>query len=154
MEKLLKEPKSYWVNLLDKYFVRGNRIAIQAVPSVAEHEKITEEEKQRIEEQIKRLGKEGLEEKAAILQKAVEFNEREPPESMLTSVPIPSTKSIQFHNIARYSSDSSDNQLGLSEAPVFTYFDNVKTGFVYVSKPLNHIILFFSVCLQYIYTVY
>lgn len=95
---------------------------------------MTAEEKARIEKQIETLGEKGLKEKAKILEKAIEFNEREPPESMLTSVSVPSTKSINFHQITRFKTDSEDRkQIDLSDTPVFTYFDHVKTGFVYVS---------------------
>lgn len=135
LEKMQKEPKSYWLQLLHKYFVSSNSIAIQGIPSIEEHEKMAKEEKERIEEQIKRLGKEGLKEKEKLVQSAVEHNDREAPESMLTSVPIPSIESINFHNIVRHRSDLDQRQMiDLSDTPVYTYFDHIKSGFVYVSR--------------------
>lgn len=130
---MTKEPKSYWVGLLDKYFVKNDSISIQGYPSIEEQQQMAAEEKERIEKQIESLGEDGLKEKAAALEKAIEYNERPPPDSMLTSVNIPSLKSINFHNIIRYRSDVINDQLDLSETPVFTYFDHVKSGFVYVS---------------------
>lgn len=139
LEKMLKEPKSYWLKLLHKYFLDNNAVSIQGVPSVEEHEKMAKEEKERIEEQIKSLGEEGLKEKQNLLEKAIEFNDREAPESMLTSVPIPSIKSIHFHNIVRHRTDLDQRQLiDLSGTPVYTYFDHVKSGFVYVSMHFIH----------------
>lgn len=130
-----KEPKSFWLELLNKYFVGAKSISIQGVPSVEEHEKMAKEEKERIDEQIKSLGEEGLKEKEKLVQSAVEHNDREAPESMLTSVLIPSIESINFHNIVRHRSDLDQRQMiDLSDTPVYTYFDHVKSGFVYVSK--------------------
>lgn len=133
-----KEPKSYWLSLLKQYFVDGKLIALEAYPSVEEQQRLASEEKQRIEEQIKRLGEEGLKQKENELELAVAYNERPPPDSMLTSVPIPSLNSISFHDIVRYRTDLENRQrIDLSKTPVFTYFDDVKSGFVYVSMRLK-----------------
>ncbi|KAJ8960912.1 hypothetical protein NQ318_020211 [Aromia moschata] len=138
LQKLLKEPQSYWLGILEKYLVENKYVAIQCVPSREEKMNMAREEKERIEEQIRRLTEAGLREKKDSLEKAIEFNEREPPMDMVTSVPIPSLKSIKFHNITRYSSASCDRQLiDLSETPVFTYFDHLKTSFVYIFALLN-----------------
>lgn len=131
---MVDEPKSYWINLLDNYFVKNKSISIQGYPSNEEQHRMAAEEKERIEMQIKALGEDGLKQKATKLATAVEYNERPPPDSMLTSVKIPSLTSINFHNIIRYRSDIVNEQLDLSEAPVFTYFDHVKSGFIYVSS--------------------
>ncbi|KAI4464378.1 presequence protease [Holotrichia oblita] len=131
-EKMTKETKSYWVNLLDKYFVKNESISIEGYPSVEEQQRMAAEEKDRIEKQVQALDVEGLKQKSIELQNAIEYNERPPPDSMLTSVNIPSLKSINFHNIIRYRSDMINDQLDLSDVPVFTYFDHVKSGFVYM----------------------
>ncbi|KAF7269964.1 hypothetical protein GWI33_017052 [Rhynchophorus ferrugineus] len=103
-----------------------------------EKQKMTLEEKERLEKQRQELGQDGLAEKATLLQKAIEFNDREPPKEMLTSVPIPSLKSIQFHSIVRYSTESNpDGRLDLSKTPVFTYFDHLKTEFVFLYALLD-----------------
>lgn len=94
---------------------------------------------------VVRLGEAGLKEKEETLEKAIAFNEREPPNELVTSVPIPSFSSIKFHNIVRYSSDSDNKQcIDLSETPVFTYFDHLKTNFAYVSR--NKLFLSFLFC--------
>lgn len=133
LAKLSKESKSFWLQILDKYFVNNKYISIQCYPSKEEQQEMAKEEKLRVEKQRETLALEGLKEKADILQKAIEFNDREPPKEMLTSVPIPSLKSIKFHNLDRYRTDSNpDGRLDLSQTPVFTYFDHLKTGFVFI----------------------
>lgn len=134
LSKLIKEPQCYWLEILRKYFVENKYVAIQCVPSKEEQVNMAKDEKERIQVQIDTLGLDGLKEKEEVLEKALEFNDREPPSDMLTSVPIPSLSSIKFHNIVRYSTDSDKEQpLDLSETPIFTYFDHLKTSFVYVS---------------------
>lgn len=135
LEKMSKEPKSYWLSLLKRYFVDGKLLALEAYPSIEEQQRLAADEKQRIEEQVKRLGEEGLKQKATELDAAVDYNERPPPNSMLTCLSVPSLDSISFHNIVRYRTDLEERQqIDLSKTPVFTYFDNVKSGFVYVSS--------------------
>lgn len=135
--KLMEEPKSYWLNILRKYLVENKYVSIQCVPSKEEQQNAAKEEKERIDAQIAALTEEGLKQKGEILEKAIQYNEREPPIDMLTSVPIPSLKSIKFHNITQYSSESKDTQrIDLSNTPVFTYFDNLNSNFVYVSNAL------------------
>lgn len=134
LAKLIKEPQSYWLEILRKYFVENKYVAIQCVPSKEEQANMAKEEKERIQAQIERLDEEGLKKQEEALEKALEFNDREPSNDMLTCVPIPSLSSIKFHNIVRYSTDSDKKQpLDLSETPIFTYFDHLKTSFVYVS---------------------
>lgn len=135
LDKALDEKKSYWVELLKKYFVDNQVIAIEASPSIEEQERMATEEKQRIEMQIKNLGKEGMDQKEAELLNAIELNETPPPDSMLTSVAIPRITGINFHNIYRHRTDLDDKKyIDLSNTPIFTYFDHVKTEFVYVSS--------------------
>lgn len=127
------EPKSFWISLLKKYFGDSQVISICGVPSIEEQHRMAEEEKQRIDAQIALLGEAGLKGKGKSLEEAITFNEKPPPTSMLTSVPIPSTDSINFHEIVRFSSGEDHERLHLTETPVFTYFDHVNTNFVYVS---------------------
>ncbi|KAJ8970899.1 hypothetical protein NQ317_009051 [Molorchus minor] len=121
-----------------KYFVDNKYVAIQCVPRKEEKLNMAKEEKERIEAQIQKLTEAGLKSQKDVLEKAIEFNEREPPMDMITSVPIPSLNSIKFHNIVRHSSASCDTQhIDLSETPIFTYFDNLKTSFVYIFALLD-----------------
>lgn len=133
LDKMNEEPKDYWVQLLSKWFVNNTVVSIQGVPSTEEQQRMAAEEKARIESQIERLTTAGLAEKEEQLEKAIEFNETPPPDSMLTCVPIPSVKSINFHEVIRYTTLSSNqDHIDLSNTPVFTYFDHLKSGFVYL----------------------
>lgn len=131
LEKMESEPKGFWIALINKYFVEGNVISICGIPSIEEQHKMAEEEKQRIEAQIAKLTAAGLKQKGTELEEAIAFNEKPPPTSMLTSVPIPSTESINFHEIVR-SSSLQCGDMDLSSTPVLTYFDHVNTNFVYM----------------------
>jgi len=59
-------------------------------------------------------GKDGLEAKAALLAAAIENNEREAPEELMRSLPIPGTETIAFHPITSYTSHSATQPPGNS----------------------------------------
>lgn len=135
MDSLKNEPKSFWISLLKKYFIDNKFIAIRCKPSKEEKLKMAQEEEERIAKQISTLGAEGLEKKKKELEEAIEFNDREPLEEMLVSVSIPELSSINYHNIVRLRTDSTSKRiLDLSDTPVFTFFDDVNSNFVFVSK--------------------
>lgn len=134
LQQLQKEPKQFWLDLLDKYFLKNKTISLQGIPSVEEKEKLARVEKERVAAQIAELGDLGLKQKEKELEDAIVYNERPPPESMITSVPVPSLDSIKFHEIVRHRTDSDERRcIDLSKTNVFTYFDHVKTEFVHVS---------------------
>ncbi|XP_971907.2 uncharacterized protein C05D11.1-like [Tribolium castaneum] len=136
--KLLKEPKSFWVSLMKKYLVDNNYVAVQCIPSKDEQMRMAEEEAKRIKEQIDSLGEEGLKEKGKLLEDAVTFNGRDPPADMITSLPIPSLKTINFHDIKRYRTDLDDRQqIDLSKTNVYTCFDHIKSEFIYLYALLD-----------------
>ncbi|KAK9870443.1 hypothetical protein WA026_008009 [Henosepilachna vigintioctopunctata] len=138
LDTLQKEPKSYWISILKKYFIDNKFIVIRCKPSKEEQQQMAKDEKERIAKQIEDLGTEGLKRKGAELEKAIEFNDREPPKDMLVSVDIPGLKSVNFHNITRYKSDSLNKKiLDLSDTPVFTYFDDVNSNFVHIFALLD-----------------
>lgn len=137
--KMLDEPKSFWLEIFDKYFVSNQQsVFIQCTPSIEEQQKLAKDEKERVERQIETLTPQGLLEKKELLEKAIAHNERPPPPEMLTSVPIPGVESIKFHSIERFNSDSeSKEKIDLSNTPVFTYFDNLESNFVFIIVTLD-----------------
>ncbi|CAH0557668.1 unnamed protein product [Brassicogethes aeneus] len=136
--KLLGEPKSFWLDLLKKYFVENKHVSVQCVPSIEEQQEMAKTEKERLDAQVATLGESGLKEKAGVLEAAIGHNDRDPPMDMLTSVPIPSTNSMNFHSVSRYRSDLDDKEkIDLSDTPIFTYFDHIKTNFVYLFAMLD-----------------
>ncbi|XP_057672406.1 uncharacterized protein C05D11.1-like isoform X1 [Diorhabda carinulata] len=139
INKMLDEPKSFWLEIFDKYFVSNQQaVFIQCTPSIEVQQQMAKEEKERIERQIETLKPRGLLEKKKLLEEAITHNERPPPQEMLTSVPIPGLESIKFHSIERFNSDSeSKEKIDLSNTPVFTYFDNLESNFVFIIVTLD-----------------
>jgi len=73
---LLKEPRSYWIDLLKKYFGNGVPcVLIKGRPSIEMQVKMAEEEEERVKEQCKKLGENGLKSKGDALTSAIEHNE-------------------------------------------------------------------------------
>jgi hypothetical protein len=71
---------------------------------------------------------------------------------MLTSVPIPSTLSINFHPVECFTTDSAEqhSKFDLSQVPVQMHLDNVHTNFVYVSSVLQKYICGTSISVQHV----
>lgn len=59
-------------------------------------------------------------------------NDAPPPLEMLTSIPVPSTKSIKFHQFEIIRKGDKNPKLDLSEIPFYIEAYNLKTNFVYV----------------------
>lgn len=150
--KLQTQPMDYWVNLLRKYFVDNHSVTVRAVPSISEKDRMSKEEAERLENRRKELGEEGLAKKGRELEEAMTENDRTPPLEMLTSIPVPSTKSIKFHQFETISN------YGAYQLPFYVEVYNLKTNFVYVtaafdtsSVPLElrkYIILFLDLILE------
>lgn len=111
--------------------MRGN-------PSIEERERIAKDEEERVAKQKEALGPEGLMEKQKQLDAAIANNEIPPPEEMLTKLPRPDVQKIKFHPITSYSTNSSQSdKLDFENCPVYMYFDDLNTNFVYVSIILS-----------------
>lgn len=122
--------------MLNSYFVNGNYVCIRAFPSIEEQNRMSKEELARIDSQRKQLGESGLKEKGENLKKSMELNEIEPPNFMLTEVPVPSTGGINYHNLKVYKSNEVshvENVFNFSEIPIYTEVYNLHTNFTYVS---------------------
>lgn len=122
--------------MLNSYFVNGNYVCVRAFPSIEEQNRMSKEELTRIDSQRKQLGEAGLKEKGDNLKKSMELNEIEPPNSMLTEVPVPSTGAINYHDLKIYKSSEVshvEKVFNFSEIPVYTEVYNLHTNFTYVS---------------------
>lgn len=131
-DRFVNEPKAFWSKLIRKHILESKVLTVIGTPSKEEKNKLNKEEQERVDRQIKALGPHGLKQKADALRKAIEANEKEIPETLLTSIPIPKVSSIAYHKIIRCRSDLENKKINLSSTPVFTYFDHVETDFVYV----------------------
>ncbi|XP_012262723.1 uncharacterized protein C05D11.1-like [Athalia rosae] len=134
LKKLGEEPASYWIKLLNNYLIHAPMVVVRGFPSQEKQVEMGVSERTRVEQQIAELGEEGLRIKKQELQEAMLVNERPIPDEMLTSVPIPSTDSINFHHIKSYTSDTAEQhpKLNVNNLPLFTYLDHVNTNFVYL----------------------
>ncbi|XP_038073979.1 uncharacterized protein C05D11.1-like isoform X2 [Patiria miniata] len=142
-KKQVKEPDSFWKKLLTDFFITAKSVTILGEPSQKLAESMPEEEKQRVAKQREDLGEAGLKEKTDALLKATEENETEPPENMISSLPVPGTDSIHFHPINRRSnlpSNQGDGELdgmNLQKIPFTFQLDDIHTNFVLFSVLLD-----------------
>ncbi|XP_013400143.1 uncharacterized protein C05D11.1 [Lingula anatina] len=140
--KLSKENKDYWYNLLNQYFMTRPSVTIIGEPSKELHEKMAATEKERIEEQKKKLGETGLAQKGENLKKACEENEIEAPGEVITSVDIPNVSSIKFHPITTCHSghaeaDTKFSGFPLSDLPVAFQLNSINSNFVSLRCCIN-----------------
>jgi len=56
LNQLIKEPKSFWIGILEEYFVKNHFVSIECYPSKEEQQKMAKDEKERIEKQRQELG--------------------------------------------------------------------------------------------------
>lgn len=156
--KLQEENMDYWLNLLRKYFIDNHSVTVRAVPSIAEKEKLSKEEADRLEQRRQELGPEGLAKKACELEEAMAENDKAPPLEMLTSLPVPSTKSISFHKFDVVKKTDKEPKMDLKPIPFFIEAYNLKTNFVYVTAAFdttclsmelrNYLLLFLDLILE------
>ena len=137
--KMVDEPNSFWLKMIDSMLVKGPSVVVKGLPSKKLQEEMKVQEEARVKEQKEKLGEEGLKKKQEELDAAMEMNEREAPDEVLTSVPIPSSDSITFHKIAS-TTTASDHQLdnfNLKQMPVYFQLDEISTNFVYLFTVLD-----------------
>ena len=87
--------KEEWKQLIDDWILNQKFAVVTGKPSAALAKTMADSEKAREEQQAKDLGPTKLEELGQTLEKAIEFNEREIPGDVLTSVPIPSLEKVK-----------------------------------------------------------
>lgn len=132
LDEFLKCDANFWLELIDRYITgtQARHVVIVGEPSPELMEQMSQAEKTRVAEQKERLKNElpSIEEK---LKKSIEFNERPAPQSMLSSVDVPSTDNIKFHPIERVVLDP---KLGV---PFRVQYDSIKTNFVTIYVLMN-----------------
>ena len=80
-----------------------------------------------------------MKKKGEILDNAMEKNEEEAPEEMLSSVPIPDGSSIKFHPVTSYKTEDSHqlDHFDLKKMPVNFQFDQISSNFVYLTAVID-----------------
>ncbi|KAI6047558.1 Metalloenzyme, LuxS/M16 peptidase-like protein [Pisolithus marmoratus] len=134
-----------WSNLLNRYFINANYVAIIGKPSMHLAEKLERDEKSRLARQIEKLGPEGLAQAKKDLEAAKEEHEKPIPKDVLTSFPVPDVKSISWIPVEsvqetgeRFDVVRAPLQSTLAKhiksdgppLPMFIQYDHVKSDFV------------------------
>lgn len=137
MKTMLTKDEKFWIELLKKYLIDGKYAVVRAVPNIEEQQRMAKEEINRLEQQRKTLGADGLARKADELSSAMATNEIPPPPSMLTEVPIPDVtniKSLPSILLERGNSKTKGTiaNIDLDTFPVHVTACNVDTAFAYV----------------------
>lgn len=137
MKTMQTKDESFWIGLLKQYLINGKYVVVRSVPSIEEQKRMAKEEANRLEEQRKALGEDGLAKKAEELSSAMATNEILPPPTMLTEVPIPditNIKSLPSTLLERGNSKTKGSiaNVDLERFPVHVTTCNVDTAFVYV----------------------
>ncbi|KAK3088334.1 hypothetical protein FSP39_017783 [Pinctada imbricata] len=140
--KMKTEPEAYWKNIIQTNFIDKPHVVIIGEPSQSLMESMGKEEKDRVARQREELGEEGLEEKGDTLENAMEENEKEAPESLLTCVDVPDVSKIHFHPIFPTSnldkaSANKNNKFPLSNIPFRFQLDDLSTNFVQMNALLD-----------------
>ncbi|XP_067661811.1 uncharacterized protein C05D11.1-like [Haliotis asinina] len=141
-KKMKDETEDFWVELLNTYFVDKPTVTVIGMPSKSLMEDMGKMEKERVAEQRKKLGEDGLCNLGKLLEKATKENEIEPPEDLLTSVTVPDVGSIQFHPIipaANHSKEAANKvpEFPLAEIPFMFQLDHIHTNFVQIVALLD-----------------
>ena len=82
-----------------RYYIDSPCVVVRGKPSGALADKLENDEKERIDAQVKALGPEGLERAKDLLEKSKKENDKPIPEEVLTSFPVPDVSSISWINV-------------------------------------------------------
>ncbi|XP_053606710.1 uncharacterized protein C05D11.1-like [Plodia interpunctella] len=137
VNELLKENVDYWLSIMQQYFT-DDMVVILGAPNIELQESMAFIENKRLTEQKKELGEAGLAEKARQLQAAIEHNERPPPAGTLAAVPVPTCARVRAHRVSCWSSGAEPCPLlDLTQLPLYTRLQSLKTNFVYINFLLD-----------------
>ena len=143
LDMLEKWTESQWRDFYSKWVANANHVSILGEPSQELSERITGEEKARVEAQKKRLGEEGLEKLAEKLKSAQAENDKPIPDALLEKFPIPDAKSIHFISTTTARAGVARKQMGAFDhsiqhiidkdddgSPLFIHFEHIPSNFV------------------------
>jgi Zn-dependent M16 (insulinase) family peptidase len=85
-----------WSDLLRRYYAEPPAVIIKGKPSATMADRLEKDEKARLEAQVEKLGPEGIEKAAKILEEAKAEHDHPIPQDILTAFPVPDVKSISW----------------------------------------------------------
>ncbi|KAL5495204.1 hypothetical protein ACEPAI_667 [Sanghuangporus weigelae] len=143
-DELRQWTSSQWAELLKRYYVDSPCVVIRGKPSAALADKLENDEKARVEEQVKQLGPEGLAKVKDVLEKAKTENDAPIPEKVLTAFPVPDVSSISWIPVQSAQGGKTLQKPGRvdnsklvdyisadgQKLPFFVQFDHVQSDFV------------------------
>ncbi|KAF2480705.1 Metalloenzyme, LuxS/M16 peptidase-like protein [Neohortaea acidophila] len=143
LDALEKWSESDWRGFFKKYLVDAHHISVLGEPSKELSERITADEKERVQKQKERLGEEGLEKLGEKLKKAQAENDKPIPDSVLEEFPVPSAKSVHFIStttaragLARKAGKPGDNEIQRlideddHDSPLYIHYEHIPSNFV------------------------
>ena len=131
-----------WRDFLSKWLSDAHHVSILGVPSKDLSDKVTNDEKARVEAQRKRLGEKGLKELEEKLAAAKAENDKPIPDSVLEQFPVPNTDSVHFIPTVTARSGAArkmgklDNGIQKlidqddNDSPLFIHFEHIPSNFV------------------------
>ncbi|CAB4004421.1 uncharacterized protein C05D11.1-like [Paramuricea clavata] len=147
LKKLTEQTEDFWIEFLDKYFVKATSVTVIGEPSQKLMTEMSETEKDRVKQQQERLGPNGLKERGERLKKANEENGVEPPSEVVSSLPIPSIASINFHevktasNLGKLSDDVITSKVPVTNIPYSFQLDHISSLFIELTVLLDTSVL-------------
>jgi len=129
-KKYKTKDRQFWVDLIDRIFVKSFKVAMLGRPSSALVKELTDTEDARVEKQVEELGPDGLEEKARIVEEAIE-SQMLPGMDVLKKIPLGDVDTIQFRNFESFNRTLNSNKLfNFSMIPFKLHIDDVNSNFV------------------------
>lgn len=131
-----------WRDFLSQWISDAHHVSILGVPSKELSDKVTNDEKARVQAQRERLGEKGLKELEEKLTQAKAENDKPIPDSVLEQFPVPNTESVHFIPTVTARSGSArkmgklDNDIQTiidkddNDSPLFIHFEHVRSNFV------------------------
>lgn len=130
-----------WRDFMRKWLSDAPHVSVLGVPSAKFQQRLENDEKERVKEQQKRLGEEGLKKLAEKLNAAKEENDKPIPDELLEQFPIPDTDSINFISTTSARAGTAkqmgrlDNEIQKIvdkddvDSPLFLHFEDIKSNF-------------------------
>ncbi|CED82231.1 cytoplasm protein [Phaffia rhodozyma] len=135
-----------WSAFLDKYLASAPSITVIGKPSAALATKVETAEKERIKQQRKDLGEDGLRQKGEELKAAKAANDREIPKEILESFQIPNVNSISWIPVETAVNDGKVSKKGQVQEciafdgenlPFFIHFSHLQSNFLTLNVYLS-----------------
>ena len=132
-KKYKSKDSQYWVDLIDRVFVKSFKVAMLGRPSSTLVKELTDTEEARVEKQVEELGPDGLEEKTRIVEEAIE-SQVLPGMDVLKKIPLGDVDTIQFRNFESFNRTLNSNKLfNFSLVPFKLHIDDVNSNFVQIN---------------------